>query len=669
MDNDVCEVPTVSEEVKKKSVEVKTEVPDENTAEQADKAAKCTEVKTESAGGVETTEVKMEAESAEVKTEDKAIVDCDEAAFDRVQIQNLNKYMSYKQVKTFLNKILDGMPYRKLRHFSDTAYLSFQSPAEAQKAARLIDGQIMKQKTITARLVEPEPLKGHDITKRANNDDNESDRKRAKIITSAKDIVTPLSDMSYEKQLETKQSDCTNLTRNLFRQMGKANIENHYSYSVARNLKRIIPSPAHRAYRNKCEFTVGRNTEGETTVGFVGGRFAADMHYVVPTDDCDNISDHMKRIVKAFENFVKESGLPTFNEFERVGCWKMLTVREFLGDCMVIATVFPFDDAELEKQMKQRLVDFLLDPRNFTNPDRRFRITSVYWQVQKNASDPTVYENIGGTTYIYERLHGMRFRVSPGAFFQTNSRGAEVLFSTIISACGFTQEANGISTNEASNDDHKSEAMEVVPSENCKKEVEKEEAVDSNVSESITEVVESKDSTVFLDICCGVGTIGICVAKSVQNATKTKKFVGKFYGLGVEMIPEAIEDAKKNAAANGIGDDQFRFVAAKAEDVFRDLRYSLPPGADLNKANVVGVLDPPRAGMHERVIFTCREMGKLNRLIFVSCDPKAALKNIVDLCRPRSRKYEGEPFKLETIQPVDMFPQTKHFEWVVTLVR
>uniref|UniRef100_A0A1I7ZI15 tRNA (uracil(54)-C(5))-methyltransferase n=1 Tax=Steinernema glaseri TaxID=37863 RepID=A0A1I7ZI15_9BILA len=135
------------------------------------------------------------------------------------------------------------------------------------------------------------------------------------------------------------------------------------------------------------------------------------------------------------------------------------------------------------------------------------------------------------------------------------------------------------------------------------------------------------------------------------------------------MVPEAIEDAKKNAAANGIGEDQFRFVAAKAEDVFKDLCYELPRGADLNKANVVGILDPPRAGIHERVIFTCRKMEKLNRIVFVSCDPKAALKNIVDLCRPRSRKYEGEPFQLERIQPVDMFPQTKHFEWVVTLVR
>ncbi|TKR86657.1 hypothetical protein L596_011203 [Steinernema carpocapsae] len=75
------------------------------------------------------------------------------------------------------------------------------------------------------------------------------------------------------------------------------------------------------------------------------------------------------------------------------------------------------------------------------------------------------------------------------------------------------------------------------------------------------------------------------------------------------MVEAAIKDAEKNAAANGVREDNFRFIACKAEDAFRDLQYLLPKGVDLKKANVVGVLDPPRAGIHERVVMTCRKVS------------------------------------------------------------
>lgn len=59
----------------------------------------------------------------------------------------------------------------------------------------------------------------------------------------------------------------------------------------------------------------------------------------------------------------------------------------------------------------------------------------------------------------------------------------------------------------------------------------------------------------------------------------------------------------------------------------------------------------------------------MKRLVYVSCDPKAATKNLIDLCRLPSKKYEGDPFRITRIQPVDLFPQTNHFEWVVVLER
>ncbi|KAK5981162.1 hypothetical protein GCK32_001963 [Trichostrongylus colubriformis] len=88
-----------------------------------------------------------------------------------------------------------------------------------------------------------------------------------------------------------------------------------------------------------------------------------------------------------------------------------------------------------------------------------------------------------------------------------------------------------------------------------------------------------------------------------------------------------------------------RYIAGKAEDIFPSLRYSFPAEIDLRYSNVVGVLDPPRCGVHEKVVLGCRMMETLRRLIFVSCDPAATTKNIVDFCRPTRLKnvqYTGE---------------------------
>uniref|UniRef100_A0A0K0DCK0 Kinesin motor domain-containing protein n=1 Tax=Angiostrongylus cantonensis TaxID=6313 RepID=A0A0K0DCK0_ANGCA len=88
-------------------------------------------------------------------------------------------------------------------------------------------------------------------------------------------------------------------------------------------------------------------------VGFVGGRFSQNEHHVIPIHGLDNITDSMKRIVEAVTKFVQDSGLPAFDEATRCGVWKMLTVREFGADMMLILTVNPLENLEEEKKLKQ----------------------------------------------------------------------------------------------------------------------------------------------------------------------------------------------------------------------------------------------------------------------------------------------------------------------------
>ncbi|CAK5026360.1 unnamed protein product [Meloidogyne enterolobii] len=120
-----------------------------------------------------------------------------------------------------------------------------------------------------------------------------------------------------------------------------------------------------------------------------------------------------------------------FNEFSRKGFWKMLTVKDFLGDCMLIVTVHPYTDKEICSKIKQRLVEKFLHPQNPEDLLPDCNVTSIFWQEQVNSSDDKNYEHLAGPPFVYESLLGCNFRISPSTFFQTNSTGAALLYSAI----------------------------------------------------------------------------------------------------------------------------------------------------------------------------------------------------------------------------------------------
>ena len=122
-----------------------------------------------------------------------------------------------------------------------------------------------------------------------------------------------------------------------------------------------------------------------------------------------------------------------------------------------------------------------------------------------------------------------------------------------------------------------------------------------SVKTEMTTSESEKPGTVFLDLCCGTGTIGISMANHVKQV------------IGVEMNGEAIKDAEKNAELNGV--KNVKYYAAKIEDV----SYGLFKNIDPND-HVIAVLDPPRTGVHYSVIKSIRDTPKLKHLIFVACE-------------------------------------------------
>jgi len=159
------------------------------------------------------------------------------------------------------------------------------------------------------------------------------------------------------------------------------------------------------------------------------------------------------------------------------------------------------------------------------------------------------------------------------------------------------------------------------------------------------------ENTTVLDICCGTGTIGLSLAKAGAQRV-----------IGVELCQQAIDDAKENARLNEIANAEF--ICGKAEDVLPSITDRFP-----RKTNVVAVVDPPRAGLHKKVILALRRCLAIRRLIFVSCDAKKAATNFLDLCRPTTNRNKGAPYKLMRAVPMDLFPHTKLCELVLLLER
>mmetsp|Transcript_20175 Transcript_20175/g.37609 ORF Transcript_20175/g.37609 Transcript_20175/m.37609 type:complete len:503 (+) Transcript_20175:5109-6617(+) len=163
-----------------------------------------------------------------------------------------------------------------------------------------------------------------------------------------------------------------------------------------------------------------------------------------------------------------------------------------------------------------------------------------------------------------------------------------------------------------------------------------------------SQVKELVAGEVLLDVCCGAGTIGICCSDRVQRV------------IGLEIVPEAVEDAKYNAELNGVTAE---YRLGRAEETMKAVL------SELNTTNIAAVVDPPRSGLHKTLLKALRTTRGLDRLVYVSCNPNSLCADLLTLCLPSYSKLAGPPFKPVFVQPVDMFPHTDHVECVVLLVR
>ena len=341
-------------------------------------------------------------------------------------------------------------------------------------------------------------------------------------------------------------------------------------------------------YRNKAQFPIGTDREGNPVAGF----YAARTHSIIPVTDCLLGVDENRTILEKVLAYMKENGISAYDEATGKGLMRHVLIRYgFTTKEIMVALVI--NGSKLPAQ--EKLVEQLC-----TIPGMKSISININ---QENTNVILGQETtcIWGQPYITDYIHlrdcsddrfaltdtAVAFQISPQSFYQVNPVQTEKLYSLALEYAGLT-------------------GMESV-----------------------------------WDLYCGIGTI------SLFHAQKA----GQVYG--VEIVPQAIEDAKRNAALNGITNAQF-FVG-KAEEVLPEFYENNTGG--MSHPDVI-VVDPPRKGCDPACLDTMLKMQP-ERIVYVSCDSATLARDLRILC-------DGG-YELKRVRPVDQFSHTVHVETVCLL--
>ena len=369
-----------------------------------------------------------------------------------------------------------------------------------------------------------------------------------------------LRHLDYTAELRAKQENVTDA----FRRIGGLDVP----------VLDICPSPEVDRYRNKVQFPVGLDKNGNPCIGFYAGR----THRIVPCPDCKLQPGVLNDIGNALCRFFAENGIQPYNEETGRGLVRHIFLRRgaHSGQIMVCLVCtrpnFPHADA-LCTRLREQFADIATILLN---------VNSKNTNVILGTETHTLY----GPGYIEDTLCGVPVQLGPLSFYQVNTLAAERLY--------------GIAAQYA----------QLTPDD------------------------------LLLDLYCGMGTIGLSMVDHCREL------------VGVEIVPEAIESAKANAARMGDA------VAAKSCFFCADAGQAATRLAAEGLHPDVVMLDPPRKGCDEATLSAVVRMAP-RRVVYVSCNPATAARDAAWL--------EQNGYHAEKVQPVDLFPRTKHCECVIAL--
>ncbi len=392
--------------------------------------------------------------------------------------------------------------------------------------------------------------------------------------------------LPYEEQLKYKQQQVVdNLTR-----IGKIALP---------EISPILGSKHIYEYRNKLEFTFAdRKWLPWETIEEAGGLDKIDSSYglgfhipncfdkVLDITECHLMPDVNNRIRNGIREYAREHGLTFYNEHTHEGLLRTLILRNnHKGELMLIVC---FGEPIINhKSQITNLLEYL--HTEFPQIISLLYVENLKFNDTIGDLDVHVWF---GQDHIIEEMEDLQFKVGPKSFYQTNTEQAYELYKVV-----------------------RRFAFEPI----------------TNDQSPMT------NKPLVYDLYTGTGTIANFVARQARQV------------IGIEYVPEAIEDAKANAKANDLSNTLF--FAGDMKDILNDSfvkKYGRPD---------VIITDPPRAGMHEDVVNVILN-AEPKRIVYVSCNPATQARDLALL----DAKY-----RVTAVQPVDMFPHTQHVENVVKL--
>lgn len=340
------------------------------------------------------------------------------------------------------------------------------------------------------------------------------------------------------------------------------------------SVSEFYPSKKTENYRNKAVYPVGETSDGNTVFGFYG----RNSHRICEHEYCLIGNPLFSAICRFVVDFCDKNNICAYNEEQSCGLLRQIYIRSAKDESFILTLVLngtKLSDTETELEFVSTFLEAF--------PTCVSIVINVNTQ-NTNSVLGSKWRTLYGDGYLRDVLLGKRFRIAPASFYQVNRDQAELLYSKAA---------------------------------------------------ELADIVEGET---ILDLYCGTGTIGICLARKGC----------KLYG--VEITPQAVTDARYNAAENDVDAEFICLDAGEAlnSDRIRDLCPD------------VIILDPPRKGCGEEAVERISSFNA-KRIVYISCDPATLARDL--------KRFTELGYLTEKIVGVDMFPRTGHVETIALLTK
>lgn len=544
-------------------------------------------------------------------------------------LQGLNPFWNQTKIQKIIYPLANENEIKYVFKPKKKAYCFVQFAKEEFKEKffkKYENDLIIKNKKIRLK----DCKEGKDLSNHAKNQRKREERSRKKFLKPRKiyeDIrekVTPFFNLVKSEQILKKQENCHYIFKELAekaRQKKCAKFTMRQSWLKDKKnddkiLQNIIYNHKKEFYRNKVEYTISKDMEKDKVkIGFILN-IRENFHQVDNREDLPNIHPYDYFVAKKIENFLNEIVLnnkdkwgeefDVYNTTSHKGCFRYLLIRHSeKSKELIIKLICKIEKEEIKELLVNSLKTIL---KELEKNEFNFNLLSFILEIHNTLS--CVIPNIDENEIFIKGERNYIIDIMKDKKFK-------------VPVGGFFQ---------------------IHPE------------LAENLYDKIIDYLKIDENTILLDICAGTGTFGIILGQFAKEV------------YFIECNKAACGVIKDNINLN-FKDKKFMDKCKIFPEKIEDCMGKISSELSGKGMRVVAIVDPPRAGLHPKVVKSIRTFIGVNELVFISCAFKLAKENIINLCCEDSRNCKGPPFSPISCTPFDIFPYTNHYETLLYLKR